>query len=156
SEFGDGSGVVWALIAALVYAIGVLCQKRVLTRMPATQVTWMGCAIGAIACLPFAGGLIAELQQAPAMAIVGVVYLGAVPTALAFTTWAYALSRMPAGRLGVTTYVVPAIVVALGFLFFQEIPTVLAIIGGVVCLVGVALSRRSWRSATPTVPAQVR
>lgn len=156
SEFGDGSGVVWSLIAALVYAIGVLCQKRVLTRMPATQVTWMGCAIGAIACLPFSGGLIAELQQAPAEAIAGVVYLGAVPTALAFTTWAYALSRMPAGRLGVTTYVVPAIVVALGFLFFQEIPTVLAIVGGAVCLVGVALSRRSSRAATPTVPAQVR
>src|SRR5690554_1656599 len=156
SDLGDGSGVIWALIAAVVYAVGVLCQKRVLTRMPAAQVTWMGCVIGAIACLPFSGGLIAELQQAPAAAIVGVVYLGAVPTALAFTTWAYALSRMPAGRLGVTTYVVPAIVVALGFLFFQEIPTLLAIIGGVVCLVGVALSRRSARAATPSVPAQVR
>lgn len=156
SDLGDGSGVIWSLIAALVYAIGVLCQKRVLTRMPATQVTWMGCVIGAIACLPFTGGLVEELLQAPSLAIVGVVYLGAVPTALAFTTWAYALSRMPAGRLGVTTYVVPAIVVVLGVLFFQEIPTLLAIIGGVVCLVGVALSRRSSRSATPTVPAQVK
>src|SRR5690606_32773914 len=102
------------------------------------------------------GGLITELQQAPAAAIVGVVYLGAVPTALAFTTWAYALSRMPAGRLGVTTYVVPAIVVALGFLFFQEIPTLLAIVGGVVCLVGVALSRQSSRAATPSLPAKVK
>lgn len=155
SEFGDGSGVVWSLIAALVYAIGVLCQKRVLTRMPATQVTWMGCVIGAIACLPFTGGLVEELQLAPPGAIVGVIYLGAVPTALAFSTWAYALSRMPAGRLGVTTYVVPAIVVVLGLLFFQEIPTVLAIIGGVICLIGVALSRRTSRAATPAVPAQV-
>src|SRR5690554_6438421 len=34
SGFGDGWGVVWCLIAALDYAIGVLCQKRVLTRMP--------------------------------------------------------------------------------------------------------------------------
>ena len=156
SEFGDGWGVVWCLVAALAYAIGVLCQKRVLTRMPAAQVTWMGCVIGVISCLPFAGGLVNELQEAPAAAIVGVVYLGAVPTALAFSTWAYALSRMPAGRLGVTTYVVPAIVVALGFLFFQEIPTLLAIIGGVVCLVGVAVSRRTSRAATPMVPGQVR
>ncbi|MHA6667581.1 DMT family transporter [Homoserinimonas sp. A447] len=154
SEFGDGWGVIWCLVAALAYAIGVLCQKRVLTRMPATQVTWMGCVIGAIACLPFSGGLIAELQEAPTAAIIGVVYLGAVPTALAFSTWAYALSRMPAGKLGVTTYVVPAIVVALGFLFFQEIPTVLAIIGGVICLIGVALSRRTSRAATPAVPVQ--
>jgi drug/metabolite transporter (DMT)-like permease len=156
SEFGDGWGVVWCLVAALAYAIGVLCQKRVLTRMPAAQVTWMGCVIGVISCLPFAGGLVSELQAAPAAAIVGVVYLGAVPTALAFSTWAYALSRMPAGRLGVTTYVVPAIVVGLGFLFFQEIPTLLAIIGGVVCLVGVAVSRRTSRAATPAGPGQVR
>ena len=42
------------------------------------------------------------------------VYLGAFPTALAFSTWAYALARMPAGQLGVTTYVVPAIVICHG------------------------------------------
>jgi drug/metabolite transporter (DMT)-like permease len=122
--------------------------------MPAAQVTWMGCVIGAIACLPFSGDLIAELQVAPAGAIVGVVYLGAVPTALAFSTWAYALSRMPAGRLGVTTYVVPAIVVALGYLFFQEIPTLLAIVGGVICLVGVAISRRTTRARVTEAPVQ--
>ena len=154
SEFGDGWGVIWCLIAALAYAIGVLCQKRVLTRMPAAQVTWMGCVIGAIACLPFSGDLLSELQAAPAGAVVGVIYLGAVPTALAFSTWAYALSRMPAGRLGVTTYVVPAIVVALGYLFFQEIPTLLAIVGGVICLIGVALSRRTTR--TPVAAEPVR
>lgn len=156
SGFGDGVGVLWCLLAALVYSIGVLCQKKVMGRVPAAQVTWLGCTIGAIACLPFAGSLISELQLAPSEAILGVVYLGAVPTALAFSTWAYALSRMPAGRLGVTTYVVPAIVVALGFLFFREIPTLLAIVGGVVCLVGVAVSRRksSVRARGVTVAAK--
>jgi len=68
-----------------------------------------------------------------------------VPTALAFSTWAYALSRMPAGQLGVTTYVVPPLVIIFGFLIFGEVPAVLAIAGGVVCLVGVALSRRRAR-----------
>ena len=98
--------------------------------------------IGAIACLPFAGQLIPELAAAPVSSILGMVYLGAVPTALAFSTWAYALSRMPAGQLGVTTYVVPTIVVIFGFIFFGEIPGLLAIIGGVLALVGVAISRR--------------
>lgn len=155
SRIVDGWGIVWSLIAALVYAIGVLCQKRVLTRLPAGQITWLGCLIGAIACLPFTGGLFVELQTAPPVAIVGILYLGAVPTALAFSTWGYALTRMPAGRLGVTTYVVPAIVIALGYLFFREIPTLLAIVGGVICLVGVALSRRrsGGRKATVSVPA---
>jgi drug/metabolite transporter (DMT)-like permease len=138
----DGAGMLWALLAAVTYAVGVLCQKPVLRRIPAVQVTWMGCVIGAIACLPFVGGLATELRDAPVASILGMVYLGAVPTALAFSTWAYALSRMPAGQLGVTTYVVPTIVVIAGIIAFQEIPGILAVIGGVVCLIGVAVSRR--------------
>ena len=74
------------------------------------------------------------------------VYLGIVPTALAYSTWAYALSRMPAGQLGVSTYIVPPLAVLMGFIAFGEIPTVLAVIGGAVCLVGVALSRRRARA----------
>ena len=139
---GNGIGILWALIAAVTYTIGVLCQKRLLRRIPSTQVTWLGCAIGALVCLPFAGGLVVQLQAAPVSAFLGVLYLGAVPTSLAFTTWGYALSKLPAGQLGVTTYVVPAIVVVLGFVAFGEIPTVLAIVGGVICLIGVAVSRR--------------
>lgn len=149
SGFGDLSGVLWALLAAVTYAIGVLCQKRVLLRLPAAQVTWMGCVIGAIACLPFAWQLLPELAAAPASSILGMVYLGAVPTALAFSTWAFALSRMPAGQLGVTTYAVPTIVVIFGFIFFGEIPGVLAIIGGVLALVGVAISRRRSAAGRP-------
>lgn len=138
---GNGVGILWALASAVTYTIGVLCQKRVLRRIPSTQITWLGCAIGTVACLPFAGGLITQAQTAPFSVILGVIYLGAVPTALAFTTWGYALSNLPAGQLGVTTYVVPAIVIVLGLIVFGEIPTLLAIVGGSICLVGVALSR---------------
>ena len=52
----------------------------------------------------------ASSGRAPAGSIAGMVYLGAVPTAIAFSTWAYALSRMDAGKLGVTTYLVPPLV----------------------------------------------
>lgn len=138
----DGTGVLWALVAAVTYAAGVLMQKPALKRLPAAQVTWLGCVIGLVACLPFAGQLVDALQTAPPEAIAGAVYLGAVPTALAFSTWAYALSRMPAGQLGVTTYIVPPLAIVLGLIVFGEIPAVTAIIGGAICLVGVAVSRR--------------
>ena len=143
--FGDGVGVLWALLAALTYAAGVLLQKPALRRLPNAQVTWLGCAIGMVVCLPFAGNLVHDLADAPAAAIAGVVYLGAIPTALAFSTWAYALSRMPAGQLGVSTYIVPPLAIILGLIIFGEVPAVLAVAGGVVCLVGVALSRRRTR-----------
>ena len=145
ATIGDGSGVVWCLAAAVTYAAGVLMQKPALKRLPAAQVTFLGCAIGAVACLPFAGQLVGDLAVAPAASVVGAVYLGAVPTALAFSTWAYALSRVPAGQLGVTTYVVPPLAIIAGLLVFGEVPAPLAIAGGVLCLVGVGLSRRRAR-----------
>lgn len=143
--FGDGIGVLWSLLAAVTYAAGVLLQKPTLRRLPNAQVTALGCAIGLVVCLPFAGDLARDIQDAPAGAISGVVYLGAVPTALAFSTWAYALSRMPAGQLGVATYIVPPLAVAMGLLAFGEVPALIAVIGGAICLIGVALSRRRER-----------
>ena len=148
----DPIGVLWCLAAALTYAIGVLAQKPMAGRLPASQITLIGAVIGMIACLPFAGQLFTSLATAPTGAWVGIVYLGVVPTALAFTTWGYALGRMPASQLGVTTYVVPPLVILMGWIFFAEVPALLAIIGGVICLVGVALSRRKPR-VTASVPA---
>jgi drug/metabolite transporter (DMT)-like permease len=149
SDLGDGVGVLWAILAALTYAAGVLFQKPLLTRLPNAQVTWLGCAIGMIVCLPFTGELLVGLGDAPLAGILGVVWLGAVPTALGFSTWAYALYRMPAGQLGITTYVVPPIAIVLGLIFFAEVPAPVAIVGGGISLVGVALSRRRTRVPEP-------
>jgi drug/metabolite transporter (DMT)-like permease len=138
----DLLGALLALVAATTYAIGVVAQKPVVRRLPALQVTWLACTVGAVACLPFAPGLVANLAEATAGATAGVVYLGVVPTAVAFSTWAFALARMDAGRLGVTTYLVSPLTIALGWMFLGEIPPPVAIAGGLVCLIGVGLSRR--------------
>ncbi len=142
---GDGTdfvGVLLCLLAAATYAIGVLSQKPVLRRLPAMQVTWLACAIGAIACLPYAPALVDDVTAASGGAVAGLLYLGVVPTALAFSTWAYALARMDAGRMGVTTYLVPPVTIAMAAVLLGELPPPVAVLGGVVCLVGVALSRR--------------
>jgi drug/metabolite transporter (DMT)-like permease len=141
----DLLGVVLCVVAAVTYAGGVVAQKPVLRRLPGAQVTFLACAIGAVCCLPWAGALVGDLAEAPAASIGGMVYLGVVPTALAFSTWAYALRRMDAGRLGVTTYLVPPLVILLGWLLLDEVPPALALVGGAICLAGVALSRRRGR-----------
>lgn len=70
------------------------------------------------------------------------VYLGLFPTALAFTTWAYAISRTTAARMGAITYSVPALVVLMAWLLLGEAPAMLTLAGGALCLAGVAVSRR--------------
>lgn len=105
-EDASVAGVVLCLGAALAYAGGVVIQKPLLTSSSALQVTWLACTVGAIACLPFAPALVREMTVADASVLGWAVFLGVFPTAIAFTTWAYALRRTTAGRMGATTYLV--------------------------------------------------
>ncbi|MBW8821769.1 MAG: DMT family transporter, partial [Streptomyces sp.] len=107
---------------------------------------------GAVVCLPFAGQLVSEAADAPASATLNMVYLGVFPTALAFTTWAYALARTTASRMGATTYAVPALVVLMSWLALGEVPGLFTLAGGALCLAGVAVSRSR---APRTAPAPV-
>ncbi|MEV6420087.1 DMT family transporter [Streptomyces sp. NPDC051662] len=134
-------GVLLCLLAAVAYAGGVVAQKPALAKASALQVTTFGCLVGAVACLPFAGQLLHEAADAPLPATLNMVYLGVFPTALAFTTWAYALARTTAGRMGATTYAVPALVVLMAWLLLDEIPGLFTLAGGALCLAGVAVSR---------------
>ncbi|KOU14854.1 membrane protein [Streptomyces sp. WM6372] len=150
SSGGDGStsvlGVALCLLAAVAYATGVVAQKPALSFGTPLQITTYSCLTGTVACLPFTGQLVAEIPRAPLSATLNMVYLGVVPTALAFTTWTYALARMPAGKLGATTYAVPAIVVLLSWILLGEVPAWLTLLGGLLCLAGVAVSRYSPRA----------
>ena len=129
-------------MAAIAYAAGVVAQKPALARMPALQVTWMCCTIGAVFCLPYAPTLVHELKGAPASAIAWMIYLAVFPTAVGFTTWAYALARGTAGRLAATTYLVPPIAIAISWVALREVPGAAAVIGGLLCFLGVYVARR--------------
>lgn len=144
---GDGAsadviGVGLCLVAALSYSAALILQKPLVARMSAIQVTWLACVIGAIACLPFAPALAREVAAAPVNSTLWLAYLGLFPTAIAFSTFAYALRHIPAGRLGVTTYLVPPITIVLGLVFLGETPPTAAYLGGVLALAGVAIARR--------------
>jgi drug/metabolite transporter (DMT)-like permease len=149
----DVAGVLLGLVAALVYAGAAVAQKRLLARLDALTVTWLGAVAGTVALLPYLPTLLTELGSVPASAIAGTVYLGVFPTAIAFLTWGYALSRTTAGRLAAATYAVPPIVVLLSWGLLGEIPAPLALAGGVLCLAGVVVATRPRRRRTPAGPA---
>ena len=141
----DIVGVLLCLLAALVYSIALVVQKPLVARLSAIHVTWLACTVGAIVCLPFAGQLVDNTRDASASDIWWVVYLGLFPTAIAFTTYAFALRHMTASSLGITTYLVPPLTIVMGWLFLGETPPGMAYVGGALALVGVAVSRRKPR-----------
>ena len=144
-----GLQATWAaalcVLAAVAYAAGVVAQKPALRYAPALTITWMACTVGAVVCLPYAPSLVRQLGHAQMDTIAWMVYLGLFPTAIGFATWAYALARTDAGRLGVTTYLVPPIAVLLSWILLAQVPPLLALPGGILCLAGVALARSRTR-----------
>jgi drug/metabolite transporter (DMT)-like permease len=137
-----GLGIVLCAVAALAYAVAVVFQKVALARVPPFQVTWLGCAVATVACLPFAPALVAGAATAGAAAIGWTVYLGLFPTALGFATWTFALRRTSAGRMAALAYLIPLVALLLGWAVLGETPPQPALAGGALCLGGVYLARR--------------
>jgi drug/metabolite transporter (DMT)-like permease len=135
-------GTALCLVAAVAYSVAVVAQKPLLERGSALAVTWIACTVGAVACLPFGPTLVHQASDADGSALIWIVYLGALPTAVAFTTWAYALARSTAGRMGALTYLVPPLTILMGWAFLDETPPTLAFAGGALCLAGAGLTRR--------------
>ncbi len=154
---GDVLGVVLCLIPAAVYAVSVILQKPLLTDLSAVHVTWLACTVGVVTCLPWAGRLVTEVGDAPVSSTLWLVYLGVFPTAIAFTTYAYALRHMNASALGVTTYLVPPLTIVMGLVFLDEVPPTIAYAGGALALLGVGVARRAPARravAAPAAPGQ--
>jgi drug/metabolite transporter (DMT)-like permease len=148
---GDGGsdldGVLLSLLAAATYAIGVVCQKVLLRRLSGLEVTTYACWIGVAVCLPWTGDLVDAVQHSSTSNLLLIGYLGLFPTALAFSTWAFALRYTDAGKQALTTFLVPAIAAVMAWLLLDEVPPALAFVGGVLCVIGVLLTRRKPRAS---------
>ncbi|GAA2073113.1 DMT family transporter [Aeromicrobium halocynthiae] len=141
-------GVLLAVGAALAYAAGALLQKPTLRTVRPAFSTWLGCSIGALACLPFGPRLVEQVADASVGEVAWLVYLGVLPTAVGFVAWSYAIERLSAGTVASTTYLVPATAIVISWILLAEVPAPLAFVGGALCLAGVAITR--WRPRTRT------
>jgi drug/metabolite transporter (DMT)-like permease len=133
-------GALLVLSAAIAISIYSVLQKPWLRRYTALQFTcysvWSGTLIFAAIAAP---GLAAEVRSAPADATLTVIYLGVLPTAVAYVTWSFALSRAPASVVSSFLYLLPALSVLVAWIWLEEVPTPLSIGGGVTALAGVIL-----------------
>lgn len=143
----DRLGIPLGLVSAVLYAAGILTQKITLRTTDAVTATWLGCVTGTVVLLPLAPQAAAELTRAAAPAVAAVVYLGVFPTAVGFALWAHALTRVNAGVLASATLSVPGLVVLMSWVVLGELPTAAGLVGGALCLLGVAVSRRPPRAA---------
>jgi len=143
---GDLVGVLLSALAAVTFAVGIISQKKLLGGgMTALEMTFWFYVVGTIACLPWSVELVGVVGDASASDLAWIGYLGVVPSALAFVTWAYALNHSEAGKFALTTFLVPFITTLIAWVLLSEVPPGLAFVGGTLCIVGVLLTRRKPR-----------
>ncbi|NIX75659.1 DMT family transporter [Microvirga terricola] len=133
------TGALLILGSAFCASISTVVQKSLFSRHKPLTVSAWNMVVGAVALGPWLPNGMNEFSAASTEAIVAVVYLGIVPSLIAYGTWAIALSRLPASRASNFMYCVPPVATLLGFLWLGEVPTPLGAIGGAMALAGVAI-----------------
>ena len=132
-------GALLVLVAAVAQAVSFIIQKPLLARLgPFAVTTWVG-VFGAMTLLPWAPQAWHGLSHASAQATLAMVYLGLFPAAIGNLTWAYALSRLPAGRAATALYLTAPTALLISWLSLGERPSLQAMLGGGVVIASVML-----------------
>lgn len=132
-------GVMLALGAGASYAVYTLASKRLLDR-GATPERVMAAVftLGAVLLVPvLVVGDLDWLRTPEGLAIA--VWLGAVPTALAYVLFAHGLRVLPANEVATITLAEPVTAAALGAIVLGERPGTQAVIGIALVVTGLAV-----------------
>lgn len=141
------------LVSALATAFFAVLQRPMLQRYRPLEVTAYVTWGGTLPLLAFLPGLGAAVAAAPAPATWAAVHLGVVPSAIAYTLFAIALSRAPAPLVTSFLYLVPVVALLLSWWWLGEVPSSLTLVGGAVAVVGLLLVQRSKRPRAPRAAA---
>lgn len=81
-----------------------------------------------------------ELQTANMTSILSVIYLGAFPTVIPYIALAYTIQKVGVADATISLYLTPVVSLILAYFMLGETPTLFAIIGGVITLIGVTIT----------------
>lgn len=133
--------IVLATVSGSFYTI---MQKPYLKKYHAIQATTYVMWGGTLFLLFYLPKLGHDLHTASLSSTLTVAYLGVFPAALGYLAWSYALAYIPASRAVSFIYFMPLLATGLGWLCLGEVPTLVALFGGLLTIVGVFIINRSY------------
>jgi drug/metabolite transporter (DMT)-like permease len=131
------------LIAALAFAGYIVTQRPLVQRYGGLAVAAWAIWLGTAMLLPFLPSLITNVASASSSATLAAVYLGLVPGALGYVSYAFVLKHLPAAKAGSALYAVPPLAVMMSWILLGDRPTAATLLSGAIVLTGVALANAS-------------
>jgi drug/metabolite transporter (DMT)-like permease len=145
-------GVVFVLVAAVTNAVFFVLQKPLLKKFSPLEVVSYSTWITTLLLLPFGGSAIEKLLIVKLNSTFSVVYIG-IAAVIANVCWSRVLSRMEASKAAIFLYTIPVMTIVIGFLWLQELPSLISCVGGGIILGGVMVSNSKWKDTEQEVPA---
>jgi len=149
---GQVVGAIAVLAASLCYAASALFAGKRARTIPPLHLAAGQLGCGLLLMAPF--GLLQLPDEAPpAKAVLAIVALGALGSALAYVLYFALIARAGASRAILVTYLVPAFALVYGAVFLDEKVTASAVAGLVLILAGTTLATGVARLRRPRVAA---
>jgi drug/metabolite transporter (DMT)-like permease len=145
AEFGFYLSVLYIIFACFAVGCYNILQKPLLQQYKAIHLTAYAIWGGTIVLSVFLPNLIHDLQHTTFKATAIVVYLGIFPGVIGYSTWNYALSKIPASHAASFLYFMPVFATLIGWVWLGEVPTLIALIGALIALLGVWVVNYSYK-----------
>ncbi|MBT9962688.1 DMT family transporter [Staphylococcus aureus] len=133
-------GVFVILLASFSESLYFTFQKKYIEKYGFIAFTLYTIMASSPFMLIFIPEIINDIHGATFTSIVSVLYLAIFPTIIPYVLLAYIVKSVGVSDATMSLYLTPIVSLLLSYLLLDELPTTLAIIGGIITLLGVSLS----------------
>ncbi|HDE4904796.1 TPA: DMT family transporter [Staphylococcus aureus] len=133
-------GVFIILLASFSESLYFTFQKKYIEKYGFIAFTLYTIMASSPFMLIFIPEIINDIHGATFTSIVSVLYLAIFPTIIPYVLLAYIVKSVGVSDATMSLYLTPIVSLLLSYLLLDELPTILAIIGGIITLLGVSLS----------------
>jgi drug/metabolite transporter (DMT)-like permease len=130
---------LFVLLSAVSTSFFTILQRRMFERYRPVEVVAFATWAGTVPMLLFLPGFFGDVATAGAAPLAATAYIGMFPSAVAYSLFAFGLSRAPVTVVTTYLYLVPISSLFFSWLVLGEIPSLLTLGGGMVAIAGIYL-----------------
>lgn len=145
------TGDLMMIAASLVWSVYTVGGRDLTRKYGSLRVTawtiWVGTPGLVVLAIPYLGGL--SIGEISALAWGGVAYAGVLAIGVAYFLWYYGVRRLGSSRTAVYSNLVPVVALITAWLWLEERPGALQLVGAAVVIGGLSLTRVARRPWSP-------